>query len=181
MNQTQLNIIFQFLPCSHYKLFTICVAIVREARIVCEISGLIKYIFVLMQILHQNEIPLSRIAALVFDTTTINSGQNKGICCSTRIRATTSPQQEEFKKLVLLWPELNSNYSPIKLHHNQRGLKSLAIDTTDFLHNWIANSSNSKLRQDYLELAQLDLLFLGGNLPSGATFLFQAPSAYHHA
>ena len=96
--------------------------------------------------------------------------------------ATTSPQQEEFKNLGLLWPELNkSDYSPIKLHRNQRGLKSLVIDTTDFLHNWIVNSSNSKLRHDYLELAQLALISLGGNLPFGGTFSFKAPGAYHQA
>ena len=51
----------------------------REACNVCKISSLIEYIFVLLQTLHQNEIPFSGIAALVFDTTTVNSGQNKGI------------------------------------------------------------------------------------------------------
>ena len=86
------------------------------------------------------------------------------------------------RNLKSLWPELSkSDYSPIKFYRNQRGLKSLVIDTTDFLHNWIVNSSNSKLRHDYLKLAQLALIFLGGNLPSGATFSFKPPGAYHHA
>ena len=62
-----------------YLLFTICVAIVRKACNVCKISGLIEYIFVLLQIQHHNQIPLFSIAALVFDTTAVNSGQYKGI------------------------------------------------------------------------------------------------------
>ena len=58
----------------------------------------------------------------------------------------------------------------------------LVEQVVTFLQDWISNSSKIKLRHDYLELATLTLLFLGGTLPESIkNATIKDPGAIHHA
>ena len=58
----------------------------------------------------------------------------------------------------------------------------LVEQVVTFLQDWISNSSKIKLRHDYLELATLTLLFLGGTLPESIEdATIKDPGAIHHA
>ena len=165
----------------------------------------------ILEVLRNYKINLSNIAALVFDTTALNTGNKQGIVvrleaefgrsllqlgcrhhiyelvggasCSVIYGSTTGPKEPVFQKLIEHWDSLDLiNYSKIKLPRHQRELSLLVKQIVPFLKDWLKNSSKSKLRHDYLELATLLLIFLGGTLPeSMKNATIKAPGAIHHA
>ena len=61
-----------------------------------------------------------------------------------------------------------------------RKLQRHIADSKTFLINWLQNPKT--MRDDYLEMAQLCLIYLGGTLPDEMSEAkLRAPSAYHHA
>ena len=106
-----------------------------------------------------------------------------GAACSVVYGSTTGPNEPLFKKLIDNWDILDlENYSTIRLARHQRKLPLLVQEIILFLQNWLKNSSKGKLRNDYLQLATLSLLFLGGTLPESLKkHTIKAPGAIHHA
>ena len=165
----------------------------------------------ILSVLMEYNVRLSHIGALVFDTTSLNTGSKKGIVvrleakfgrpllqlgcrhhiyelicgasCEVVYGSGTGPTEPVFKKLIDNWCNLQlPNYSSIELPRNHRGLSSLVQQVVIFLQNWLMNSSKMTLRHDYLELASLSLLFLGGTFPESLKpFTFNVPGAIHHA
>ena len=150
------------------------------------------------------------IAALVFDTTSLNTGHRQGIIvrleehfgrsllqfacrhhilelvcgasCVVVYGASCGPDEKLFKILIDNWHSLDKkNYSPVE-QHRSRQLKSLVKEMIIFLQEWLKNSSKANLRQDYRDIAILSLLFLGGDMPeSFKNVTIKAPGACHHA
>ena len=61
-----------------------------------------------------------------------------------------------------------------------RALDSHIKDAREFLENWLSN--DKKMREDYLEMAKLCLIYIGGDLPkSMSNFILSEPGAYSHA
>lgn len=148
---------------------------------------------------------------MVFDTTSVNTGVNKGIIrklednfgrqllqlacrhhihelvvgapCSSVFGPTTSPSESIFKVLVKKWNELNKgDYTMIEILSCQRELSRLIDETVVFLQDWMANSTKNSLRHDYLELATITLLYLGGTVPENwGAVAIRPPGAFHHA
>ena len=72
--------------------------------------------------------------------------------------------------------------TPVTVTGSQRKLLLLVEQVVTFLQDWISNSTKIKLRHDYLELATLTLLFLGGTLPESIkNATIKDPGAIHHA
>ena len=96
---------------------------------------------------------------------------------------TTGPKEDVFKKLTDNWKNLNlSIYSLIEVAPYKRELAGHIEEMITFLQEWIKNSTKRTLRHDYLELATLTLLFLGGSMPEGmGNITIKAPGAFHHA
>ena len=165
----------------------------------------------ILSVLKEYNVRLSHIAALVFDTTSLNTGSKTGIVvrleaefgrhllqlgcrhhiyelicgasCEVVYGSGTGPTEPLFKKLIDNWGNLElTNYSSIELPRNLRGLSSLVKQVVLFLEKWLKNSSKMSLRHDYLELASISLLFLGGNFSaSQKPFTFKMPGAIHRA
>ena len=165
----------------------------------------------IMKILMDYNVRISNIAALVFDTTSLNTGNKQGIVlrletqfgrsllqlgyrhhiyelvcgasCSVVYGSGTGPTEPLFKKLKDIWDSLDKqSYSSIEIPRSQRKLLLLVEQVVTFLQDWISNSSKIKLRHDYLELATLTLLFLGGTLPESIkNTTIKDPGAIHHA
>ena len=165
----------------------------------------------IMKILMDYNVRISNIAALVFDTTSLNTGNKQGIVlrletqfgrsllqlgcrhhiyelvcgasCSVVYGSGTGPTEPLFKKLKDIWDSLDKqSYSSIEIPRSQRKLLLLVEQVVTFLQDWISNSSKIKLRHDYLELATLTLLFLGGTLPESIkNATIKDPGAIHHA
>ena len=164
----------------------------------------------IIQVLKEYNICSSSIAALVFDTTAVNSGYRQGVVvrleaefgrpllqlpcrhhilelvagasCSVVYGTTTGPKELLFKKLIDNWGNLDlKKYSPLELPRHHRELAGLVKDIVTFLQDWLQNSSKEKLRHDYLELATLTLLFLGGTVPKSISSTIKSPGAFHHA
>ena len=165
----------------------------------------------ILQVLMEYNVRSSNIAALVFDTTSLNTGNKKGIVlrleaefgrgllqlgcrhhiyelicgasCTVVYGSGTGPTEPLFKKLIDNWDSLDlQNYSSIELPRGHRGLSSLVKQVVIFLQNWLKNSSKMTLRHDYLELATLSLLFLGGTFPEAMKVVtIKEPGAIHHA
>ncbi|KAG0716373.1 hypothetical protein GWK47_009879 [Chionoecetes opilio] len=165
----------------------------------------------IIQVLNDHPLDTSRIGALVFDTTAVNSGVWSGVVvrletefgrsllqlacrhhiheliggasCSIVYGPTTGPNEQLFKRLVNNWSELNhNNYTLVEVTAPQRELTGYIHNTITFLQTWIENSTKETLRHDYLELAELTLLFLGGTVPAGRrSITIKAPGAFHHA
>ena len=165
----------------------------------------------IIKVLQDYNIVFSNIAALVFDTTSLNTGNKQGIVvrleaefgrhilqlacrhhiyelvggasCSVVYGATTGPKEPVFQKLIDNWESLDiKEYSTLKLTRQQRELSLLVEQAVLFLQDWLLNSCNSNLRHDYLQLATLSLLFLGGTLPDCMKHTtIKDPGAIHHA
>ena len=165
----------------------------------------------IIQVLRKYDIRSENIVALVFDTTSLNTGCRQGIVvrleeefersllqlpcrhhilelvggasCSFVYGPTSGPKEEVFKKLTDNFKNLDlKNYSSIELSRQQKALTVQVKDAVSFLQEWLKNSTKDKLRHDYLELAELSLLFLGGKMPQGmSNTTIKAPGALHHA
>uniref|UniRef100_UPI00358E4C15 uncharacterized protein n=1 Tax=Myxine glutinosa TaxID=7769 RepID=UPI00358E4C15 len=165
----------------------------------------------IIQVLNEHPIDTSRIGALVFDTMAVNSGVKSGVVvrletefgrsllqlacrhhihdlvggasCSIVYGPTTGPNEQLFKRLLNTWSELDQgNYTLVEVSAQQRELAGHVHATITFLQTWMENSTKETLRHDYLELAHLTLLFLGGTVPDGMrTITIKAPGAFHHA
>ncbi|KAG0722932.1 hypothetical protein GWK47_043585 [Chionoecetes opilio] len=62
------------------------------------------------------------------------------------------------------------------------GRSTAENEAAKIIQTWIENSTKETLRHDYLELAELTLLFLGGTVPAGRrSITIKAPGAFHHA
>ena len=134
----------------------------------------------IMKILMDYNVRISNIAALVFDTTSLNTGNKQGIVlrletqfgrsllqlgcrhhiyelvcgasCSVVYGSGTGPTEPLFKKLKDIWDSLDKqSYSSIEIPHSQRKLLLLVEQVVTFLQDWISNSSKIKLRHDYLD------------------------------
>ena len=149
---------------------------------------------------------LSNVLALVFDTTSSNSGKWKGACvileqllrrkilmlaCRHHILelilsgvykhifgATKSPTNEDFKAFCMKWSSLNAQEKLKTLNLNSREMKGQAENVIEFLTK-LLSSSNSFPRDDYKEVAELSLVLLGVKPPQ--QFKMRKPGAMHHA
>ena len=165
----------------------------------------------IIEVLNEYNIEFSSIAALVFDTTSLNTGHRSGIVvrletefgrsllqlacrhhiyelvcgasCSVVYGATTGPKEPVFQKLIDNWESLDlKKYSKLKLSRNQRELSLIVNQIVPFLQDWLLNSCKGNLRHDYLQLATLFLLFLGGSMPESMNHAtIKDPGALHHA
>ena len=163
-----------------------------------------------MQILNENNINQEHIGALVFDTTSLNTGHKNGIVvqlerylgrnllqlecrhhvlelvvgasCSLVYGPTSGPK-DFFKKLMDKWSELDlNNYTIVEAPRHQRELSSQIEEIISFLQEWVDKSTKQSLRHDYLEMVSLVILFLGGpKLEKIGVNTIKAPGAYNHA
>ena len=149
---------------------------------------------------------LSKIVAVVFDTTAVNSGLRTGvtvqlqrhishpvlqIACRHHIMElicggaatvvygdTDSPDESVFKKFAEVWHCINKqNYRAFS--SSDRKLNSDREAALEFLMAWLMNTVN--LREDYKKLLELTILFLGGTFPTDYKFTIKAPGAYTHS
>ena len=92
-------------------------------------------------------------------------------------------QQHEplFKKFCNSWKDLDTaNFHTLEIKDNNRTLLQYIDEAKSFLTNWLKNEKT--MREDYLEMAKLCIVYLGGVLPQKFPELkLRAPSAYHHA
>jgi len=98
-------------------------------------------------------------------------------------KKTTAPYEPLFKKLCSVWNDINTNtqnLEMLEIRNLSRTLLRHIEDTKQFLKNWLENET--VMRHDYLEVAKLCYVYLGGTLPDKyIPFQLQAPSAYSHA
>ena len=172
----------------------------------------------ILSLLNERKIPLDKISACVFDTTSVNTGELNGIvrrletslnhsflelACRHHIyelvcgaaseivlgktqqgkdrKQTTSPFEPLFHSLCKSWKGIDKdNLFFIEINSLPRTLIRQFNEAKEFLYNWLCNDIN--MRKDYLEMAQLCLIYLGGVLPKKwSKFVLLAPSAYSHA
>ena len=164
-----------------------------------------------MQVLNENNINQEHVEALVFDTTSLNTGYKNGIVvqlerylgrnllqlecrhhilelvigasCSLVYGSTSSPEEDFFKKLVDKWSEVDLNdFTIVEVPRHQRELSSQIEEIIYFLQEWVNKSTKQSLRHDYLEMVSLVILFLGGpKMEKLGVDTIKAPGAYHHA
>ena len=96
-------------------------------------------------------------------------------------KKTTAPYEPLFKKLCESWENIDKdNYTSFETKSLPRILGSHIIEAKVFLTTWLCNDESP--RNDYFEMAQLCLTYIGGNLPEKMSPLkMRAPGAYHHA
>ena len=157
----------------------------------------------IVRMIKEKNITLHKIAELVFDTTCVNSGLQGGIvkrlqgavgkpllqlacrhhiseiwggaACNIIYGSTVSPAESRFKALANKWNELNlADYRLPDI--SDRYLKGKIGEVLGFLNTFLA--SDTVLRDDYRQLAELSFLLLGGN---GGVINMHAPGASHHA
>ncbi|KAG0724164.1 hypothetical protein GWK47_041208 [Chionoecetes opilio] len=112
-------------------------------------------------VLNDHPLDTSRIGALVFDTTAVNSGVWSGVVVRLETEFGRSLLQLACRHHIhelIGGASCSIVYGPTT-GPNEQLFKRLT---------WIENSTKETLRHDYLELAELTLLFLGGtSLPVG--------------
>jgi hypothetical protein len=150
----------------------------------------------------------NQVVAMSFDTTAANTGRLNGACvllqkklnrmllwlpcrhhilevvCGDIFKAlfglTSGPNVLIFKRFQDYWRHIDqSNYETcedVRLNGNLLVLKNQAIE---FVLEVLQNESDTLPRDDYRELLELTLIFLGKETQRGIRF--RAPSAYHHA
>ena len=140
------------------------------------------------QVLDEHTIDYTTITALVFDTTSLNTGIENGVivrlermlgkpllqlarrhhifelvcgaACSRVYGSITGPTQAAFKKLISVWDSLDKkNCSSVQNFPLNRFLTIMIQDTIIFLQKWLENNADQTLRHDYHELASLSLVF----------------------
>ena len=149
---------------------------------------------------------ITKILALVFDTTAVNSGHRTGVtvqlqchidhcilqiacrhhimelvcggAASTVYGDTESPCESVFKSFANVWHSINrQDYRTFQ--STDRKLKAATEAALEMLMGWLRDSTN--LREDYKKLLELTILFLGGTFPSQYRFTFKAPGAFTHS
>ena len=157
----------------------------------------------IIRMIKEKKIPLHKIAGLVFDTTCINYGLHGGVvkrlqdavgkpllqlacrhhiseswggaACNIIYGSTVSPGESRFKALANKWNELNLvDYRLLNI--SDRYLKAKIREVLGFLNTFL--TSDTVIRDDYRQLAELSFLLLGGN---GRVINMHAPGASHHA
>ena len=103
-----------------------------------------------------------------------------GAACTIVYGETTSPDESCFKAFCSSWKSIDTDRYSLPAVSG-RFLKGLQASTVKFLTDFLQNTEGSRctLRHDYLELAELALLLLGGTLTEGIKI--RAPGATHHA
>lgn len=151
---------------------------------------------------------LDKVQALSFDTTASNTGRFQGACIlleqkigrdllylscrhhiyeiilrsvfDEKISVSSGPNIPQFKKFQQAWTSINkSNFKPgIEDKQVRRSVKvSTATEMLQFMLTTLENEQQP--REDYRELIELIVIFLGGTPPRGISF--RAPGAIHHA
>ena len=162
------------------------------------------------QVLDEYTIDYTTIAALMFDTTSLNTGIKNGVivrleqmlgkplfqlacrhhifglvcgaACSRVYGSTTGPTQAAFKKLISVWDSLDkNNCSSVQNFPSNRFLTIVIQDTIIFLKKWLENNADQTLRHDYHEHASLSLLFLSNIALDPKYTKVKAPRAIHNA
>ncbi|KAL4144007.1 hypothetical protein QTP88_006252 [Uroleucon formosanum] len=147
------------------------------------------------------------IQALCYDTTASNTGRIKGACilleqllqpnilyvpCRHHIyeivsrsvfdvkfgKTTSGPDVPIFKRFQQFWSNVNTkNFEPgIKNDYVEKLLHNVSEEIIDFSISYL---NNRLPREDYRELLELTIIFLGGVPPRGLSF--KIPGAIHHA
>lgn len=96
---------------------------------------------------------------------------------------TISPSESLFKKFQSEWDSLDQSTDDLRLFDwNNEQLDQDLIDHAKDVLNWALDCLEKKTfpREDYLELTELTVVFLGGSLPRGI-FKLKKPGANHHA
>ena len=96
-------------------------------------------------------------------------------------RKTTAPYEPLFKKLCDSWGDIDKDnlttFEEASLPHM---LITHIEEAKRFLHKWLCNENS--MREDYLEMAKLCLIYIGCDLPDKMKkSKLRAPGAYHHA
>jgi len=147
-----------------------------------------------------------KIQGLVFDTTSSNTGIHQGACVRieealdrelvniacrhhvmevilshvfiTLFGASGGPEVALFKRFQKHWPYISqTEYSPAKDDLFVGDMEILRKEMVSFYSGAVGHQQP---REDYLELLQLCLIFLGGG-SDGMDIQFRAPGAMHHA
>ena len=96
-------------------------------------------------------------------------------------KKSTSPYEPIFKQLCKSWSNIEK--SKLEIFNTKSFSRTLISDIREakkFLISWLENEKS--IREDYLEMAKLCLVYIGGELPKKYSKLkLRAPSAYHHA
>ena len=106
-----------------------------------------------------------------------------GASCAEVYGETKSPEESIFKILQNNWSSINTDdYKILNMSALPRFIRSHLEEVLLFLESWVATSQakSLQLRKDYLELAVLSIILLGGTLPKGMTTSIHAPGATTH-
>ena len=96
-------------------------------------------------------------------------------------KKTTAPYEPLFRNLCESWENIDKeNLTIFDIKSLPRALSTHIDEAKEFLKEWI--STKNSQREDYLQMAKLCLIYIGGDLPNEmAKFRMQKPGAYHHA
>jgi hypothetical protein len=150
----------------------------------------------------------NKVVGMSFDTTAANTGLKKGACvllenkletkllwlpcrhhtheiiCGEVFKklfgATSGPNVLLFKRFQDYWPQIKpTSYKPCSDNRLCGNLQTLKDDVVHFAMDMLLNNSANLPREDYKELLELTLIFLGETPPAGVNF--RMPGAFHHA
>ena len=93
-------------------------------------------------------------------------------------KKTTAPYEPLFKNLCESWENIDKeNLTIFDIKSLPRALSTHIDEAKEFLKKWI--STENSQREDYLQMAKLCLIYIGGDLPNEmAKFRMQKPGAY---
>jgi len=149
-----------------------------------------------------------KVVAMSFDTTAANTGQVNGACtllqqkiekdllwlaCRHHVHevicgdvykklfgSSSGPNVELFRRFKEFWPRIDqAAYEPCCDSRLVGDLLPLKSEAVDFCRNFLTASTERLPRDDYKELLELSLIFLGEIPPHGVHF--RVPGAFHHA
>ena len=151
---------------------------------------------------------VDQVVGISFDTTAANTGRLNGACTLLELKmqkkllwlacrhhvlevvcgdvfksvfgAMSAPSVPLFRRFQEQWPMIDqTTYEPCTDHRLSKELESDRNDAIDFFTNMLLRESDSIPREDYRELLELAILFLGKVPPRGVRF--RMPGAFHHA
>jgi len=151
---------------------------------------------------------MDQIVGISFDTTAANTGRLNGACTLLELKmqkkllwlacrhhvlevvcgdvfkalfgATSAPFIPLFRRFQEYWPKIDqAAYEPYMDHRLSNELQSLRNDAIDFYTHVLQREPGAIPREDYRELLELAVLFLG-KVPSRGV-RFRVPGAFHHA
>ena len=149
-----------------------------------------------------------KVSAMSFDTTAANTGRKNGACtllqqklgrdllwlacrhhihevvCGDIFRKvfgpSSGPNVELFRRFQDYWPKIEqAAYKPCSDSRLAGDLLTLKCEAVAYCHHFLTTDAGHLPRDDYKELLELSLIFLGEIPPRGVHF--RAPGAYHHA